>query len=189
MGLMIHSLGELPISAGRGYYVYVLDYGWKGPLSHILADNFEKMADLASKTDAVVLRGTVGSHFVDEVLSWHHVNGEPSKGLLPGLLITTRHPRDFRDRMPGNHHKRVAPEDRMLLVPLGKLCKSASDAIAVIDKIFTDIRERKALPDFEVARMRKKGVDGALVDALILQPNIAGIGIDLKAIFAFFKAK
>lgn len=186
---MIHSLGELPVAAKRSYYVYVLDYGWKGPLSHFLTENFDGVADLASKTDAVVLRGTVGSHFVDEVLSWHDVNGESSKGILPGLLITTRHPRDFRDRTPGDRDKHSTPQDKMLLIPLGKLCRSASDVVAVVEKIFAGMRDKKALPDFEVARKRKKGVNGALVDALILQPNIAGIGIDLKAILAFFKGQ
>jgi hypothetical protein len=29
MGLKIHSLGELPPEASRGYFVYLLDYGWE----------------------------------------------------------------------------------------------------------------------------------------------------------------
>ena len=32
MGLMIHSLGQLPADAHRDYYVYLLDYGWDEPL-------------------------------------------------------------------------------------------------------------------------------------------------------------
>jgi len=79
MGLMIHSLGELPATVERGYYVYLLDYGWDEPLGDILARNFEKMAERASRQNAVVLRGVVGSHFSDEVLSWHQVNGQPGE--------------------------------------------------------------------------------------------------------------
>ena len=33
MGLMIHSLGEIPADVQRGYYVYLLDYGWDEPLA------------------------------------------------------------------------------------------------------------------------------------------------------------
>ena len=58
MGLMIHSLGELPIEAKREYYLYLLDYGWHEDLTGVLYKNFEKMADLASRHDAVVFRPT-----------------------------------------------------------------------------------------------------------------------------------
>lgn len=98
MGLMIHSLGELPRDAERGYYVYVLDYGWDEPLGNVLHRNFNRMADAASKHNAVVMRGVVGEHFADEVLSWHHVNGQPSDGILPAILITTRNPHEFREQ-------------------------------------------------------------------------------------------
>ncbi len=32
MGLRIHSLGQLPATVEREYYVYLLDYGWHEPL-------------------------------------------------------------------------------------------------------------------------------------------------------------
>jgi hypothetical protein len=28
MGLYVHSIGEIPNGTERGYYVYLLDYGW-----------------------------------------------------------------------------------------------------------------------------------------------------------------
>ena len=40
MGLRIHSLAELPPEAIRGYFVYLLDYGWEEPLGRALRDNF-----------------------------------------------------------------------------------------------------------------------------------------------------
>ncbi|PIS47380.1 MAG: hypothetical protein COT17_03750 [Elusimicrobia bacterium CG08_land_8_20_14_0_20_51_18] len=186
MGLMIHSLGELPIEAKREYYLYLLDYGWEEPLSEVLFKNFPKMADLASKHDAVVMRGTVGHHFTDEVLSWHQVNGQPSEGILPAILITTIHPRYFQ--MQAKEH-RQSSATQMLLIPLRKACKTTSDVVSLIEKVFKDIKDKKGLPDFEVAKELKKGKRGALVDALILQPNFAGIGLDLKAIAKFFKLK
>lgn len=183
MGLMIHSLGELPADAERGYYVYLLDYGWDEPLGEVLHRNFSKMADLASTNDAVVLKGTVGSHFEDEVLSWHHVNGQPSDDLLPAILITTRHPREFRDY---DKKARKQANDRLLLIPLRKACKSSSDVTNLIEKIFIDIKEKKTLSDFKVAKELSRGAKGAVVDALLLEPNIAGVGINLNYIIDFF---
>lgn len=48
MGLMIHSLGELPLNAKRDYYVYLLDYGWHEPLGQALLSSFDTMAAEAS---------------------------------------------------------------------------------------------------------------------------------------------
>jgi len=186
MGLMIHSLGELPVEAKRGYYLYLLDYGWDEPLADVLYKNFKKMADLASRHDAVVMRGTVGNHFADEVLSWHHVNGQPADEILPAILISTIHPQYFQ-----MHTEKQAPSSaaRMLLIPLRKACKNTSDVVILIEKLFRDIKDKKGLPDFEVAKELKKGKGGALLDALILQPNFAGMGLDLKAVAKFFKPK
>lgn len=186
MGLMIHSLGELPIEAKREYYLYLLDYGWDEPLADVLYKNFGKMADLASRHNAVVMRGTVGTHFTDEVLSWHHVNGQPGEEILPAILISTIHPQYFQ-----MHTEKQEPSStaRMLLIPLRKVCKNTSDVVILIEKVFRDIKDKKGLPDFEVAKELKKGKRGALLDALILQPNFAGMGLDLKAVAKFFKLK
>ena len=101
MGLRIHSLGELPIEAIRGYYVYLLDYGWHEPLGKALKDNFDKMSEMASKNDAVVMQGTDGCEFEDEVLSCHQINGLPSEEILPAILITNTHPRQFQSETHG----------------------------------------------------------------------------------------
>lgn len=73
------------------------------------------------------------------------------------------------------------------LIPLRKACNSTTDVATLINKIFNDIREKKALVDFEVAKELKKGKNGAVVDALILQPNFAGLGVDLKYLFSFLR--
>jgi hypothetical protein len=75
----------------------------------------------------------------------------------------------------------------MLIIPLRSACKTTSEVVELIDKLFRDIRDRKTLGDFTVAKELKKGRDGALVDALILQPNFAGVGLDLKGLVKFFK--
>ncbi len=95
MGLMIHSLAELPEGVERRCYMYLLDYGWKEPVLDVLYQNFDRMADAASRSGAVILRGVVGAHFEDEVLSWHQINGEDAEELLPAILLTNRNPHDW----------------------------------------------------------------------------------------------
>ncbi|OQA19250.1 MAG: hypothetical protein BWY63_01780 [Chloroflexi bacterium ADurb.Bin360] len=185
MGLMIHTLGELPANAERGYYIYLLDYGWKEPLANALQENFHNMADMASRHDAVVIRGLVGSHFDDEVLSWHHVNGQPGDEILPAILITTRHPRDFHAYDWSDRKATKEYEDRMLLIPLRKACTTSTEVVNLVNKIFSDIKDQKALRDFTVTQEMKRGQRGAVVDALILEPNIGGVGINLNYIINF----
>lgn len=182
MGLMIHSLGILPDTVEKNYYIYLLDYGWHESLGEALNRNFNRMADLASKHNAVVMKGTVGSHFVDDVLSFHHINGEKSDDLLPAILITTRHPQSFL-----LHEKKENYKDKLVLIPLKSACKTTSEVASLIDKIFQDIKNKKQLSEFKISRQMKSGSDGAITDALILEPNFAGIGIDIKKIISFFK--
>ncbi|CAH8216330.1 hypothetical protein [Vibrio aestuarianus] len=183
MGLMIHSMGEVPANVERSFYIYLLDYGWQEPIRDALFENFHLLADHASKNDAVVFQGTVGHHFTDEVLSWHSVNGIDGKDILPAILITTRNPHEFSER-------RIDPvEHNMLLVPLKNVCTTATDVIGVIQKIVADIAAKKELPDFTVAQEIKAGESGSLVDALILQPNISGIGVDFNKIISLFRRK
>lgn len=181
---MIHSLGEISADVQRGYYVYLLDYGWSEPLGEVLFSNIHRMADQASRNNAVVMRGVVGEHFADEVLSWHHVNGQPSDDMLPAILITTRNPNEFRaaeSPQPRSTHP-------MLLIPLRNACETTSDVVSLIDRLFTDIRDGKELSHFQIAEEQKRGKHGAFADALILKPSISGVGIDLKQVFDWFKS-
>ncbi|EJL7002265.1 hypothetical protein O1D89_003430 [Vibrio cholerae] len=183
MGLMIHSMGEVPANVDRAFYIYLLDYGWQEPIRDALFDNFQLLADHASKNDAVVFQGTVGHHFTDEVISWHSVNGLDCEDVLPAILITTRNPHEFSER-------RVNPtEHNMLLIPLKNVCKTPTDVIGIIKKLVSDISAKKELPDFKVAQEIRAGESGSLVDALILQPNISGVGIDLNKIISLFRRK
>jgi hypothetical protein len=187
MGLMIHSLGELPATAERGFYVYLLDYGWDDPMGHVVLDNFDHMSDEASRNNAVVIRGLVGSHFTDEVLSWHQVNGQSSKDILPALMVTTRNPQQFREGQFGENAP--APKDRMLLIPLRNVCKSQTDVAPLLKQLFTDIRDKKKLSNFAVAKELRAGARNAIVDALILQPNVAGLGVNVKRIVDFLSGR
>ena len=182
MGLMIHSLGEIPANAERDYYLYLLDYGWDEPIGNALFSNFNRMADKASRNNSVVLRGTVGHHFSDEVLSWHNVNGLDGEKYLPAILITTKNPNEFRNV---EMKTRQNVDHKLLLIPVRKVCKTSSDVVDLIEKIFRDIETKKSLENFSIAKEMKAGESRSIVDALILEPNIS----DLKKIIDFFKPK
>jgi hypothetical protein len=178
----------LPLNAERKYYVYLLDYGWREPLGEALHKNFRRMADAASRSDAIVLTGTRGTHFEDEVLSWHHINGYEATELLPAVLITTRHPAKIKEsHRPPPRGSTPEPTDALLLIPLKKVCRTAEDVADLIEKIFSDIRSEKALTAFRVVEEMKPGRGRALVNAIVLEPNVAGVGINLKeAVRALF---
>lgn len=184
MGLMIHSLGELPPNVARGYYVYLLDYGWREPLGEALEANYALMADLASRRNAVVIKGTVARHFADEVLSWHGVNGEPGEHVLPALMITTRNPHEFRAP-----HGSADIDHKMLLVPLKSVCSSTTDVANLIARLFSDIGEGKPLAEFEIVKELRPGVGGAIVDGLLIRPSFGGVGFDLKELIRKLKAR
>lgn len=178
---MIHSLGEFPEAATRGYYIYILDYGWDGPLESVLRDNFSQMGKAASENNAIVFKGTVGGHFEDEVLSWHGVNGQNADKILPAILITTKHPKAFQEEC-SNRAKHS--DDNLILIPLKKCCKTEAEVITLIQEIFSDVKESKKLSSFKISKELRRGAGSALVDAVILEPNVGGIGINLKALFS-----
>lgn len=181
MGLKIHSLGEFPAEASRAYYVYLLDYGWKEPLGSALRDNFDQMADAASRNDAAVLLG-LGNEFNDQVLSWHGINGRSADDMLPAVLVTNKHPAAFRDaRARGAEWNRG--EDHLVLIPLRDHCKTPTDVARLIARIFDAIKAKKPLADFEVAAEERAGMKGAILDAVVLRPTVGGVGIDLMALF------
>lgn len=196
MGLYIHSLQHIPEQTSREYFVYLLDYGWNEPLGKAVMDNYAKMAGIAAENNAVVIKGTQ-EHFADEVLSWHHINGIDTdrEDILPAILITNRHPKEFKDRHAKSYctpiSKYIKAEDglKMILLPLRKCCDNTTDAIELIEKVFKDIKEKKDLADFRVAKEMNKGVGRAIVDAIILEPNCMGIGFSFNRLKEYFGKK
>jgi hypothetical protein len=179
MGLIVHSIALLPKDSKRDYYVYLLDYGWEGSLGNVLSRNFDKLSDLASKNNFVVLKGTPSSHFDNEVLSWHNINGEKGEEILPAILITNVNPH-FYHKFANIDDEKNDKSDLMLLIPLRKLCKTEDDVANLINKVIKDLVEKKKLPEFSIAKELKSGISGALISGAILQPNFAGLGFDFK---------
>ena len=187
MGLFIRSLAKVP-DTRRSYYVYLLDYGWHEPLGQALYDNFQKMAAIASDHDAVVVRSAEDSvHFSSDVFSWHSINGVNAETALPAIMITDRHPHDFRANRFTEEGD--AGDYKILLFPLKKYCKTTADVVAYVEKIFSDIAEKRNLADFRIVKEMKKGLGSALVDGIVLEPNIGGWGINLKPIVDYFRSK
>lgn len=183
MGLHVHNLGNLPnTDDGRDYFIYVLDYGWKEPLTDALVANFTNMARMASQTRSVVVAGIEPIHFANDVFSWHGINGEDGERILPAILITTLTPSYFREH---NEEYRSSGEinDKLLLIPLKAACKTTDDVIQLIKSIFNDIKEKKKLSGFAVAKTINKNGLRRLADAVVLEPNISGVGIDLRKLF------
>lgn len=190
MGLKIHSIAEIPNEVSRSYYMYVLDYyNWDEPIGNILRSNFDKMAEFASQNDAVVIQPVGNSHFFSELLSWESLNGLKPEDVLPAIMITTLHPKYFIDRDNQQISGEPTPNDEIVFIQLKDICKKPEDVLGVIEKIFNDIKDKKELKNFQVKAEQKAGTNGAIVDALILEPNLVGFGVDLKKLFSVFKRK
>ena len=180
MGLYVHNIGNLPVDDTRQYFLYVLDYGWQEPLTDALVANFRNMARMASETKSVVLAGIDPIHFANEVFSWHGISGEDGEKMLPALMITTLHPHYFRDHNCDGDRTKI--KDALLLIPLKKVCKTKEDVVELIKTVLADIRQSKALPGFRIAKTLKKDGIRRLADAVILEPTVAGVGVDLKKV-------
>ena len=189
MGLYVNSISEIPLSESRAYYIYVLDYyNWDEPISNTLKANAERIATFCSQNDAVMVKGLPDSHFGSEVISWAKINGQNPGMVLPALLITTIHPQYFIDshdpgpleERPENREPFEEIKDSLIFIKIRDICKNPNDVVVLLEKIFHDIKQGHAIKDFTIAREQRKGEHGAIVDALILEPNFAGLGIDIK---------
>lgn len=189
---MVHSLESIPEEHHRNYFIYLLDYGWSEPLSDALKNNFGNMANLASekKNAVVIMRTDAGVHFSDEVLSWHNFNGEEveQEQLLPAILVTNRHPAEFRRRASSENDK-AESNLKMILFPLKKYCKNTTEVVSLIQQIFANIKLGKDLDNFGIAEEKKKGIRGAIANSILLEPNFAGVGFSFNKLINYFKEK
>jgi len=188
MGLWVESLENVPAEAKRDYYIYLLDYGWDEPIGDAVMKNYAKMASLAATSGAVVIRGTNRVHFEDEVLSWHNVNGENTEDLLPAILITNRNPHKFKHIYNTGEAEKVESDLRLILIPLKKICRTPTDVVQLIERIFNDIKEKKSLQDFRIAREIAKDNRRALADAVILEPDNNGEVITIDSVISYLKS-
>lgn len=188
MGLKISTLAAIPEDVTRSYYLYILDYyNWDEPIGNALRNNFDRIAEFAAKNDSVVIQGIKESHFYSELMSWESINGIDPKDLLPALMITTIHPKYFLD----GHDKEIKggkiPSDKLIFLKLTDICKTPTDVVKLLEKIFKNIQEKKEIKDFEISKELKGGIGKILNDTIILEPNIGGVGLNINNLFKFFK--
>ena len=77
--------------------------------------------------------------------------------------------------------------DHLVIIPLREHCKTTTDVAKLIEGIFRDIKAKKPLSNFSVAKEERAGVKGAILDAVVLRPTIGGVGIDLMALLRRFR--
>lgn len=188
MGLVVHSLSEFPVNAERGYYLYVLRGSWDSDIERALEANFLAMSDAASRSNSAIVFGTEGRHFQNDVFSWHRINGEEAEPLLPAILITTVHPQKFRNEDDPFWHGK-AHDEYMVLVPLREVIERGEDVAVVMRKIFEDIKNKKVLSEFEVAKQLKPTRAAAFMEGLLLKPSFMGVGFDLRALPKMVRGK
>ena len=187
MGLYVSTMKELP-TGDRTLYVYLLDYGWPdGEYERLFHENFGHLSQRASETGAVVVMSNRGVHFANEVLNWHKICGHEASDILPAILMTHTHPRYFADQENDGNLGDIA------LLPLGQFCTTPQDFLRTMASIFDDLDKGLTLRNFraeqfDVLRQHPRELPrwegGSVGAAVILQPNFAGIGIDLKKLFS-----
>ena len=188
MGLKINTLAEIPDEVNKSYYIYILDYYyWDEPIGNTLRDNFDKIAEFASNNNSVVIQGIKESHFYSELMSWEAVNGIDPKELLPALMITTIHPKYFLDGNNKQIKGEPIPKDKLIFLKISEICKTPLDVVKLLEKIFHDIQEKNVIEDFQIKKELKSGIGKVINDTLILEPNIAGVGININNLFRFLK--
>ncbi|MFW5655711.1 MAG: hypothetical protein ACOCYW_08745, partial [Roseicyclus sp.] len=186
MGLKVSTIARLPLDTDREYFVYFLDYGWADEFSETLYQNFDQFAEGLAGHKGLVLAGLHRQEFADEVLSWHQLNGEPAEALLPAILISGCHPEEFRgEHQDSGRWERgeggVRKHDGALLVPLREVCETPDDVVPLITAVLKSIRDGRKIADFTIRRRMDEPRHSA--DMFILQPNLHGMGVDLRVVW------
>ncbi len=149
------------------------------------------MAKLAleEKNAVVIMRTDEGVHFSDEVLSWHSINGDHAEKneLLPAILLTNRHPKEFKRRGESFSRNGTAePNLKMILFPLKKYCSTTSEVVTLIQRLFTKIKNGEDLANFNIVEEKNKGGGGAIESSIVIEPSQTGTNIAFNTIQNYF---
>tara|TARA_Y100001951_G_C11209037_1_gene221833 strand:+ start:151 stop:747 length:597 start_codon:yes stop_codon:yes gene_type:complete len=196
MGLIVSHLKTLDRLPSKALYMYLLDYGWPdGKYEKLFKTHFNKLAEKASASNSVVITSNKGVHFANEVLAYYKVlDLDPSK-VLPGILITKAPPSYFKETSgPEEHSIDTVTDplvrDGVVIIPLKACCESEADFINIIESIFSDLEKGTSISNFQVSehdshhRQTASAFGSRVTSAIILQPNIFGVGVDLKTLFS-----
>ena len=71
------------------------------------------------------------------------------------------------------------------MIPLKKFCNNATQAVQLIERLFTDIKQQKALKDFKIAKEVPKDNIWAMADMITLEPDNAGVDIPIESVVTY----
>ncbi len=195
MGLYVSTMRELP-TGDRSLYIYLLDYGWPtDAYEKLFRDNFGHLSARASQTGAVVVMSGQGVHFANEVLSWHQICGRDATDILPAILITHTHPKYFAAHDFSSSDLNTEDAEGLgdiALIPLKAACTTPDDFLRIIGSIFDDLDKGLTLRNFRAEKFdalkegepsRMRSLAERVGKAVMLQPNVGGIGVNLKLLF------
>lgn len=184
MGVKISSLAQIPADIDIKYYVYLLTSHFQYEADIALREAFDILAREAGKQDFVVIQGYVGE-FGGEVMNAYSIDGLDSKEILPALLISSVNPHKFKKVTSIDREGPFRQDEKIILISLKQKGITRDDVYRIIESILKDIKKGEKLSNFEVSKTKRT----RFLDALILEPNFAGFGIDLKKIWKFLSEK
>lgn len=83
--------------------------------------------------------------------------------------------------------KKIEHNLSYILVPIKKFCKTEGDVMKLITKITKDIEQKKDLNDFKILKEIKPGLGKAIVNSILLEPNVHGIGFSFNKLRDYLK--
>jgi hypothetical protein len=196
MGLYVSKMDERPIGE-RSLYIYLLDYGWPSDAyEKLFQENFKRLSARASETGAVVIMSGKGVHFANEVFDWHQICGHDATDILPAILLTHTHPNYFISQDIEQHGLNSTNGSGELgdiaIIPLRTACTTPDDFLRIIGSIFDDLDKGLTLRSFRAEKFdvltshktsQMQSLAKRVGKAVMLQPNVGGVGVDLKVLF------
>ena len=184
MGVKITSLTQIPSDLDLSYYVYLLTSGYPYGVERGLRRSFEIFAREAGEGDFVAFEGLVGE-FGGEVMNAYSIDGIDVDEILPALLISTVNPHQFKAVHSIDKSGPFQENERVILVSLRQLCSKEDDVYDLVRSIIQDMREGKELSNFASNDERKT----KFLDAMVLEPNFVGLGVNLKELWNYLRRK
>ncbi len=105
--------------------------------------------------------------------------------MAPKMLLNTTE-KKLKSALVGNSFENTFRHGKFLFIELKKVCKNPTDVITLIQKIMSDIKNKKNIKNFSIKEKPKKSIGKKLNECIILEPNMAGVGINLNKIIDNF---
>jgi hypothetical protein len=184
MGVKITSLAQIPSDLTIPYFVYLLTSNYPTRVDRGLRRSFEIFAKQAGERDFVAFEGLVGE-FGGEVMNAYSIDGIPVDDILPAILISTVNPHQFMIARSIDRSGPFKEQEKVILISLRQACESEDDVYNLVGQLIRDMKEGRDLSSFAVSKTKRT----QFLDALVLEPNFAGVGVNLKQLWKFFRRR